>query len=59
MSTQEEIKEALTFYYEVDLDNCLMTNIDWIEELSKALTDKDYLKNFEVELSNYKKERDI
>ncbi len=57
MSTQEEIKEALIFYYEVDLDNCLMTNIDWIEELSKALTDKDYLKNFEVELSNYKKEK--
>ena len=48
MNRQEEIKEALILYYEIDSGNCLMTNIDWIEELSKALTDKDYLKKSEI-----------
>ena len=40
---KQEIIDNLTYYYEVDLDNCLMTHKDWIEQVANALTDRDYL----------------
>ena len=40
-------------YYEVDLNNCTMTNEQWITEVVEALTDKDYLNNFNTELELY------
>ena len=48
----------LKHYYELDLENCLMTNADWIVELSKALTDKKYLKKFNKEYAIYLEERE-
>ena len=47
--TKEDIVSILTFFYEVDLNNCLMEHGDWIEELASALTDPEYLKK----LHNY------
>ena len=40
-------------YYEVDINNCTMTNEQWIAEVVEALTDKDYLNNFNTELELY------
>ena len=48
----------LKHYYELDLDNCVMSNSDWIVELSKALTDKKYLKKFNKEYASYLEERE-
>jgi len=51
--TRAEIKEALIHYYEIDLNNCLFNSKDWVNELSKALTDKEYLNKFKEEYKNY------
>lgn len=53
---EKEIIEMLTHYYEVDLGNCLMTHEQWIAEVAKALTDKDYLKNLQEEYKKYLEE---
>ena len=42
----EELIERLRHFYEIDLDNCNMTNELWIEELAQAMHDKNYKKNF-------------
>ena len=55
----KELKEKLMYYYEIDLENCKMTNIDWIEEIVKCLTDENYLKDFEEEYEHYCKERGV
>ena len=54
---KQEIIDNLTYYYEVDLDNCLMTHKDWIEQVANALTDRDYLCDFRKEFNQYKEER--
>lgn len=54
---KEEIIAELIYYYEVDLNNCTMTHKDWIEEIAKALTDKDYLDTLKKEIEQYHKER--
>lgn len=41
-----DIKQKLEYYYELDLNNCIMTHKEWIDQLSEALTNEDYLKNF-------------
>ena len=40
-------------YYEVDLKNCTMTNEQWITEIVEALTNKEYLNEFNTELELY------
>ena len=54
----KEVKEKLTRYYEVDLDNCKMTNKMWVEELAKCMIDSDdYVKDFNLNLKKYNDER--
>lgn len=54
----KEVKEKLTRYYEVDLDNCKMTNKMWVEELAKCMIDSDdYVKDFNLKLKQYNDER--
>jgi hypothetical protein len=50
---KREIVEMMTHYYEVDLRNCQMTHKDWIEEVAKALTDPEYLREKNMEYSDY------
>lgn len=51
-----EIIAMLEHYYEIDLDNCAMTHKAWIEELSKALTDTNYLNELILNYNEYLKE---
>tara|TARA_R110002012_G_scaffold10029_1_gene46706 strand:- start:841 stop:1230 length:390 start_codon:yes stop_codon:yes gene_type:complete len=56
----KEVKEKLTRYYELDLDNCKMTNKMWIEELAKCMIDSDdYVKDFNLNLKKYDDERNV
>jgi len=48
-----DIEEMLTYMYEVDRGNCLMTNEDWIKELALAMTDPDYKSKFLVAHQSY------
>tara|TARA_R110002153_G_scaffold123233_3_gene269264 strand:- start:477 stop:653 length:177 start_codon:yes stop_codon:yes gene_type:complete len=40
-------------YYEIDINNCTMTNKQWIAEIVEALTNKEYLNEFNIELNLY------
>tara|TARA_R110002167_G_scaffold274320_1_gene480408 strand:+ start:13 stop:189 length:177 start_codon:yes stop_codon:yes gene_type:complete len=40
-------------YYEIDLNNCTMTNEQWISEIVEAITNKEYLNEFNTELNLY------
>jgi hypothetical protein len=40
-------------YYEIDINNCTMTNEQWISEIVEALTNKEYLNEFNIELNLY------
>lgn len=52
------LKEMLSYYYEIDIDNCTMTNEMWIAELTKALVrPKEYLSYFIDEFDQYNNER--
>ena len=54
----KKVKQKLTRYYEVDLDNCKMTNKMWVEELAKCMIDSDdYVKDFNLKLKQYNDER--
>ena len=48
-----ELKEKLIHYYEIDLDNCNMSQMDWIDELAKAMTDTNYLEKFNKQYKEY------
>lgn len=47
--------EKLIHYYEVDIDNCKMSHRMWIEELAKAMSDKNYKDNFLKKHKDYVK----
>ena len=49
--------EDIIQYYEIDLDNCLMTNLDLIEEMYLISTNKDYRDNFINEVRQYQLDR--
>ena len=51
--TQTEIKEMIVHLYEIDLDNCILKPIDFANEIAKALTNKDYLKELTKEYKEY------
>ena len=53
MNTKEEIRQALLAYYEIDIDNCNMRQIDWIEELSNCMLDREYKNKFRKEYEDY------
>ena len=48
-----QLKEDSEYYYEIDLDNCNMKNIDWIKEIALLMTKKDYDKEILSELNLY------
>lgn len=54
LNLKHQLEEKLSHYYELDLDNCLMTHEDWIQELANALVNpSEYLKSFEEEYEEY------
>jgi len=54
LDLKHQLQEKLSHYYELDLDNCLMTHEDWIQELANALVNPtEYLKSFEEEYKEY------
>jgi len=53
-----QVQEDLENYYEIDLDNCHMTNIDWIREITLLIVTKDYDKEILSEINLYKKTRE-
>lgn len=50
---KEEIIGMLTHYYEIDLENCLVTHEMWVEEIAEALTNKNYLASMVKEYEEY------
>ncbi len=54
-SNRIKLVEKLIHYYEVDIDNCKMSHEMWIEELAKAMSDKNYKDNFLKEHKDYVK----
>jgi|DEB0MinimDraft_6_1074348.scaffolds.fasta_scaffold15109_4 uncharacterized protein YsxB (DUF464 family) len=56
METKELI-ETLTHFYEVDIDNCKMTNETWIEQLAEALTNPEYLNELMQDYNEYLNDR--
>lgn len=59
MFTTEQITKMLEFYYEIDVDNCGMTNKDWLDLVVQALTDKDFMIDFMDEFMEYLEEREL
>ena len=49
---QNEILETIIHLYDIDVDNCLLSSMDWAIELSKALTDNNYLNELIKEHKN-------
>ena len=55
----ESLIADLEYYYEEDINNCTMTNKDWIEELAKAMTYQNYKQDFQEELKEYQESREV
>ena len=55
--TLDELKEKLIYYYEVDINNCEMTDKDWIEELARCMLYDDYKETFFRCYEEYVQER--
>ena len=53
---KDSIVEMLKHYYETDLDNCVMTHEQWIDEVASALTNPTYLAEFKKNYEQYKSE---
>lgn len=51
------LKQKLRLYYEIDIDNCTMTNDDWIAELANAMVDPEYHQKFMREYNEYREDR--
>ena len=59
MTTEyKKIVEDLHYYYEIDLDNCAMTNKDWINELALLMTNPEYKNEILKEIEEYKQDRE-
>ena len=52
-----KLKQKLSFYYEVDIDNCTMTHDDWITELANAMLHPDFYKEFIREYDENRRDR--
>ena len=37
-----ELQRDLISFYEIDIDNCKMTDIDWVSEIAKLMSDHKY-----------------
>ena len=53
-----DLKEQLIQFYEIDIDNCNMTNIDWVTLITKLMITNDYKYTILSELKQYKITRD-
>ena len=49
-----DLKEQLIQFYEIDIDNCNMTNIDWVTLITKLMITNDYKYTVLSELKQYK-----
>ena len=59
MTTEyKKILEDLLYYYEIDLDNCAMTNKDWINEIALLMTNSEYKNEILKEIEEYKQDRE-
>lgn len=54
---KQEIKEMIIYLYEIDINNCTLSPIDFADEIAEALTNKDYLKELTKEYKEYKQLR--
>ena len=54
---KQALFEMFETYFDVDLDNCLMTHEDWIRHIVEALTDDKYLEKMMVDFQEYEDER--
>ena len=46
MDRLSSLIEQLKHYYEVDIDNCVMTHESWIGQIAEAMTDPNYEQKF-------------
>lgn len=53
-----QVVADLRRYYETDLDNCCMTNDDWIREMAFAILDTNYKVDFYRRFQEYEKLRE-
>jgi len=55
--SKQEIIEILKHFYELDLDNCVMSHEQWINEVAEAATEPDYINKKIKEHKEYLAER--
>ena len=55
--SEEDLADDLAFYYELDLDNCNMTNKDWVGLLASVMTSQESRNELLREIKDYKDER--
>ena len=48
------LQEDLIQFYEIDIDNCRMSNLDWIREMSLLICTKHYKYQMLSEIEQYK-----
>jgi len=53
----KKLRDDLEYYYELDLNNCTMTNKMWIGEITLLMTNKDYKNEILKEIKEYKRIR--
>ena len=51
------LREDLISFYEIDIDNCKMTNIDWVTEMALLMSTDHYKHQILSEIKEYKKIR--
>ena len=52
-----QVRDDLQYFYEIDLDNCKMTNVDWIREIALLIVTQNYKVEILQEVEDYKKQR--
>ena len=52
-----QVRDDLQYFYEIDLDNCKMTNVDWIREIALLIVTQNYKAEILQEIEDYKKQR--
>ena len=52
-----QVRDDLQYFYEIDLDNCKMTNVDWIREIALLIVTQNYKVEILQEIEDYKKQR--
>jgi len=52
-----QVRDDLQYFYEIDLDNCKMTNVDWIREIALLIVTQNYKAEILQEVEDNKKQR--